>query len=181
MSNSPETIAAAIASTAREPSPTSPPPRAAFSAHDFDFLAGSWHVKNRRLLARGVGASDWDEFPAESRATLHLGGLANVDEITFGTRGFSGLSVRTFDLEAKCWSIRWVSSKTGTMFPPVFGGFTGDRGEFYGEDYDLGRRVKVRFIWTKIDPDTARWEQAFSHDGVAWETNWTMDFTRVAP
>jgi hypothetical protein len=31
------------------------------------------------------------------------------------------------------------------------------------------------------DADAARWEQAFSDDGGAtWETNWTMDFARVA-
>ncbi|HXN40616.1 MAG TPA: hypothetical protein VN918_02420 [Myxococcaceae bacterium] len=43
---------------------------------------------------------------------------------------------------------------------------------------DEGRPVKVRFIWTKLGPNKALWEQAFSPDGRAWETNWVMDLTR---
>jgi hypothetical protein len=66
------------------------------------------------------------------------------------------------------------------MDPPVVGGFAGDRGEFYGEDVDEGRPVRVRFVWTRLSPDTARWEQAFSYDGGPWETNWVMEFTRAA-
>ena len=148
--------------------------------HDFDFLAGTWRVKNRRLRARGVGSNDWDEFPGTSKASLHLGGVANVDEIAFPTKGSSGMTVRTFDLANERWSIYWVSSTTGIMYPPVHGGFTGDRGEFYGEDDDDGQRVKVRFVWTKLGANAARWEQAFSPDGIAWETNWIMDFVRDA-
>jgi hypothetical protein len=64
------------------------------------------------------------------------------------------------------------------MDPPVVGGFAGDRGEFYGEDEDEGRPVRVRFVWTRLSPDAARWEQAFSFGGGPWETNWVMEFTR---
>ncbi len=146
--------------------------------HDFDFIEGNWRVANRRLKARGVGSSDWDEFPATSRAALHLGGVANVDEIAFPAKGWSGMTMRVFNLEKRQWSIYWTSSKVGTLYPPVVGGFAGDRGEFYGEDEDEGRPVKVRFIWTRLGPNKALWEQAFSPDGHAWETNWVMDLTR---
>jgi hypothetical protein len=54
-------------------------------------------------------------------------------------------------------------------------------GEFYGEDRDDGRPIKVRYTWTKLDRDHARWEQAFSYDDRTWETNWTADFTRADP
>jgi hypothetical protein len=60
----------------------------------------------------------------------------------------------------------------------VVGGFDGERGEFVGEDLDEGRRVDVRFIWTR-GTERARWEQAFSLDGRAWETNWVMEFKRA--
>ena len=56
---------------------------------------------------------------------------------------------------------------------------TGVVHEFYGEDRDDGRPVKVRFTWDKIDADHARWEQAFSYDDRTWEANWTADFTRA--
>jgi hypothetical protein len=149
--------------------------------HDFDFLAGAWTVQNRRLKARGVGSTDWDEFPATICATIYLGGVANVDEIVFPTKGWSGLTLRTFDTAKKQWSIFWVNSRTGTMFPPNIGGFDGDVGEFYGEDTDDGKPVKVRFRWTRRGPDRASWEQAFSPDGVAWETNWTNERVRADP
>jgi len=53
-------------------------------------------------------------------------------------------------------------------------------GLFYGEDTDGGRPVKVVYKWTKVGPDGARWEQAFSYDdGKTWETNWVNEHRRV--
>ena len=148
--------------------------------HDFDFLIGAWSVASRRLKKRWAGSADWDELPATYRCEQHLGGVANVDEICFPTQGFAGMTVRLFDLERRRWSIYWASSESGVLFPPVLGGFAGQRGEFHGEELDDGRLVKVRFLWTRLGLDTARWEQAFSLDGRDWETNWVMDFTRAA-
>ncbi len=150
------------------------------TVHDFDFLAGKWKIANRRLRRRGVGSHDWDELPATSVMTRYLGGIANADEIEFPTQGWSGMTVRAFDLEKRQWSIYWISSRTGTLFPPVVGGFEGERGQFCGDDYDDGRPVKVIFRWVKKGADAAHWEQAFSYDGgKTWETNWTMELTRV--
>jgi hypothetical protein len=148
--------------------------------HDFDFLAGTWRSTQRRLKARGVGSHDWDEFPGDLVNTRHIGGVANVDEVVFPTKGWSGLALRTFDVAKRQWAIYWVSSRRGVLdLPPVVGGFTGDRGEFYGEDVDDGRPIKVRFVWTRLGPDKAHWEQACSYDGSTWETNWVNDFERV--
>jgi hypothetical protein len=111
--------------------------------------------------------------------SLYLGGLATVDEHNFPTKGWEGLTMRTFDLKKRHWSIKWVSSASGKLEVPVLGGFDGDHGEFYGEDVDNERPVKVRYTWNKLDRDHARWEQAFSYDDRTWETNWTADFTRA--
>ena len=146
--------------------------------HDFDFLVGRWHIDNRRLRKRLADSNDWDEFPATFEAFTHLDGLVSVDETHFPTRGFSGCTVRTLNLSTKQWAIYWINSNDGRLFPPVHGGFDGERGEFYGEDEDDGRPVKVRFIWIR-GQDTAHWEQAFSFDGKVWETNWTMDSRRL--
>ena len=146
--------------------------------HDFNFLFGNWSVLNRRLKARGVGSDDWEEFSGVSRCEPKLGHAANIDEICFPTLGWSGLTMRLFDRLQKRWSIYWINSQGANLFPPVQGGFIGDHGEFYGEDEDDGRPVKVRFIWIR-GQDTAHWEQAFSFDGKVWETNWTMDSRRL--
>ena len=59
-------------------------------------------------------------------------------------------------------------------------GFSGgDTGEFWGDDTDEGRPIKVVFRWTRIDHDNARWEQSFSLDGKEWEKNWVIEHRRV--
>lgn len=149
--------------------------------HDFDYFAGGWTTRQRRLKARGVGSNEWDEFPATLCMTPYLDGMVTADELHFPTKGWAGLTLRVFDLEKRQWSIYWISSRSGKLQPPVVGGFDGSRGEFYGQDLDDGRAVLVRYMWNKLDRDHARWEQAFSSDGRTWETNWTADFTRADP
>ncbi|MER6573867.1 hypothetical protein ABT288_49035 [Streptomyces sp. NPDC001093] len=149
---------------------------------DFDFLVGTWEVTNRRLVAPLTGSAEWDEFPATvvCHGTL-FGGAANLDEISFPTKGFAGLTLRLYDPGRKEWSLNWVSSRTGLLQPPVVGRFDAHgRGEFHGDDAHEGTPVRCRFIWSHITPGTAHWEQAFSTDGGrSWETNWTMDFRRT--
>jgi hypothetical protein len=148
--------------------------------HDFDYFVGGWTTRQRRLKARGLGSNDWEEFPGTLCMSLYLDGMATVDELYFPTKASAGLTLRTFDPKVHQWSIYWVSSLTGKLDPiPVVGGFEGDRGEFYAEDHDNGRPVKVRYMWNKLDHDHARWEQAFSYDNRTWETNWTADFSRA--
>ena len=151
------------------------------TAHDFDYFEGAWTTHQRRLKARGVGSTDWEEFPATLCMSLYLGGIATVDELYMPTKQRAGLTLRTFDLQKRQWSIYWVNSATGRLEPPVVGGFEGGHGEFYGEDTDSGRPVKVRYTWNEIDRDHARWEQAFSFEGRTWETNWTAEFVRANP
>jgi hypothetical protein len=146
---------------------------------DFDFLFGDWRVTNRRLKARWTADPQWDVFSATQRCEPRLGHIANVDEIAFAGRGYAGMTLRVFDLRARRWSIWWVSSRDGVLTPPVHGGFMGDRGEFYGEDLDDGVPVQVRFLWLKHAAHGGpRWEQSFSRDGRAWQTNWIMEFAR---
>lgn len=149
--------------------------------HDFDDFAGGWTTVQRRLKQRGIGSADWEQFPATLCMTLFLDGMVTADELLFPTKGWSGFTLRAFDVEKRQWSIWWVSSRSGRLEAPVVGGFDGARGEFYGEDVDAGRKVKVRYSWVKLDRDHARWEQAFSYDDRTWETNWTADFTRADP
>jgi hypothetical protein len=129
--------------------------------NDFDFLIGSWDIANRRLTKALAGSTEWYEFPATSEAVRLLGGLGNMDEMSMPILGFSGVTVRLFDES------------------PVVGRFVDGAGTFYGDDTHEGQPIRVRFLWSKITPTSAHWEQAFSADGEkTWETNWMIDLTR---
>jgi hypothetical protein len=145
---------------------------------DFDFLIGQWRVHNRRLNKRLVGDTEWAEFDATAEVRSLFDGQANIDEITFPD-GTKGLTLRLYEPARKAWSLHWTTNETGVLFPPVVGSFTDGRGEFYGDDSHEGQPVRVRFVWSRTDTGSPRWEQAFSVDGGhTWETNWVMDLTR---
>ena len=152
------------------------------SARDFDFLMGSWHVHNRVLRKRLTGDLEWEEWEATSVARPLLDGLGNEDEFRgdYGD-GFVAMSFRFFDPETRLWSIYWADSRrSGTLDPPVFGSFSGDRGVFEGTDTLDGRPILVRFVWSGVTTSTPLWEQSFSDDGgETWEPNWVMEFTRT--
>jgi hypothetical protein len=148
--------------------------------NDFDFLTGIWDVANRRRTTDYLDeTSEWEEFPAVSHASRHFGGGANFDELEFPTKGFSGLTIRLYDVEREEWSLYWSNSATGKLYPPVVGRFTDGRGEFFGGDTYAGKEILARFVWSGITETSARWEQAFSVDeGQTWVTNWIMEMTR---
>ncbi|MEU6768422.1 hypothetical protein ABZ916_38690 [Streptomyces sp. NPDC046853] len=150
------------------------------SPHDFDFFFGDWDVAHRRRKDFLDPAGEWEEFTAVSRCWSLFGGAANIDEMDCSGEGFMGLTLRLFDRETEDWSLNWSSSRSGKLFPPVFGRFGADgRGEFHGDDTYDGRPVRVRFVWSGISARTAVWEQAFSVDsGQTWLDNWSMRFTR---
>ncbi|MGW0579697.1 hypothetical protein ACWD25_27865 [Streptomyces sp. NPDC002920] len=150
------------------------------SPHDFDFFHGEWHVRNRRRTDFLDPDSSWEEFPATSVCRPLFDGAANIDEIDMPHLGYKGLTLRLFDPASGRWSLNWSASGTGRLFPPVVGRFVGGRGEFHGVDTHDGKDVRVRFVWSGVSPEAARWEQAFSvDDGRSWVTNWIMEFGRT--
>jgi hypothetical protein len=149
--------------------------------NDFDFLAGTWSVRNRRQDKWLVGSTTYEEFPGTARAHRFWNGSASVDEIEFPTLGSSGATMRTYDPERDEWSLYWFSSRRPGVEPPVIGRFAGGVGVFVGDDEYEGRPIRVRFTWSGITATTAHWQQELSDDGgQTWELNWTMDFTRVS-
>jgi len=150
-------------------------------ARDFDFWMGHWKIRNRRLVARLAGSTEWAEFDAAVVARPLLGGAGNEDEYhTDYWPDFIGMSFRFFNPETKEWAIYWADNKRGVLDPPVFGSFAGDTGIFEGNDTFAGRPIRVRFTWLRVTTATPRWEQAFSaDDGKTWETNWVMEMTRT--
>jgi hypothetical protein len=147
---------------------------------DFDFLVGTWRVRNRRLRERLTGCTDWEEFENSFVARSHLNGLVNVDEGALP--GYRGMTFRTYDIAAGEWSLHWMYSLDPQMDPaPVRGRFDGAVGTFTAADKHAGVPILCRYRWTVLGPGSATWEQAFStDDGATWETNWTMTHERIA-
>jgi hypothetical protein len=147
--------------------------------NNFNFLVGSWDLENRRLKQLLAGSTEWYEFPATSECISLLGGAGNLDEMSMPTLGYSGVTLRLYNAERDEWSLYWVSSRDPKIDTPVVGRFEDGVGTFYGDDTHEGQPIRVRFLWSKITPTSARWEQAFSTDGEeTWETNWVMKFAR---
>jgi hypothetical protein len=152
--------------------------------HDFDFLVGTWAVKNRRLKHRLANSYEWERFEGTLSARLYMGGQAIIDDNVLqapaGT--FRAITVRTFNLSTQRWSIWWFDSRRpNELDPPLVGGFHDGVGAFYADDTFEGKPIRVRFIWRHTAQEV-RWEQAFSPDaGRSWEVNWIMDMTRTSP
>jgi hypothetical protein len=151
--------------------------------HDWDWLVGRWNVRHRRLKARLAGSTEWEEFAGTSVLWLTLGGLGTVDDNVLELPGgtYRAVTIRAFDAQAGQWSIWWLDERYPTTIePPVRGGFKDGVGMFVGDDTLRDKPIKVRFRWTDIAANSARWEQAFSPDGGAtWEVNWVMQLTRA--
>jgi hypothetical protein len=153
------------------------------SQHDFDFLVGRWTVQHRRLKHRLAHSAEWEAFPGTCQSSPVLGGQGNVDDNVLETPAgpYRAVTLRSFDPRTKSWSIWWLDSRhPHELDPPVVGGFRNGVGRFLAKDTFNGRPIIVRYIWSDITPQSAKWQQAFSDDGgKTWETNWIMQFYRI--
>ena len=169
--------------TEKHGAPAAPTPAA--GAADFDFCIGRWQVVHRRLKQRLAGCTEWAEFGGVTAVQQILGGLGNMDDNTLALPegAYNALTVRTFDAARSLWSIWWLDGRRpGQLDAPMVGRFDAEGlGSFYADDLLDGRPIRVRFLWRHRGIARPRWEQAFSADGGAtWETNWTMEFNRMA-
>jgi Protein of unknown function (DUF1579) len=150
-------------------------------AGDFDFQRGEWRVVHR---VKRPGQDAWAKFEGTCRNRALIDGTANVEEHTFNRpAGVTfGIAIRAYDPKTGLWAIWWVDSRDphGTLDPPVKGRFENGVGSFYSDYVADGKPTRVRFVWSDISAQSARWEQASSGDGgKTWEVNWIMNFERV--
>lgn len=146
---------------------------------DFDFLAGNWTIKHKRL--KTPHTSDWEEFEGEATCWTILGGVGSVEELRVPSRKFAGMGLRLLDVEKGIWNDFWVNAKSGVLTTPgQTGVFVDGVGTFTADDKDGDKPIKVKGIWDRIKPTSCRWWQAVSwDDGKTWEENWFMDWTRA--
>jgi hypothetical protein len=153
-------------------------------ASAFDFIIGTWHVNNHFLVKRLQHSDQWLDFESTTDERELPTDTGNIE--TYRTShwpDFVGMAVRLYNPETRQWIIYWTDNRfsRGVLQPPVTGTFKDGLGVFEGNDSFSGRPIIVRYTWQSIDHDHARWTQAFSADqGQSWETNWIMEFTRMA-
>ena len=153
------------------------------SAADFDFFIGNWSVMHRRLKSRLSNCGEWEQFFGTTETRKTLGGMGNCDDnhLELPDGHYYAMTLRTFDPAKKKWSIWWLDGRhPGSLDAPMVGEFIDGIGTFYTKDTFNNIPIVVRFLWHVQSDGTPLWEQAFSSDeGVSWETNWTMEFTRA--
>lgn len=159
------------------------PPDSAAPA-DFDFIVGDWRVEHRRLNARLSNCADWTDFVGLSSTSKILGGFGNLEDniLHFPEGSVRAVAMRSYCRKSGQWSIWWLDGRSPTQLDtPVVGKFDNHIGLFFADDILDGKAIKVRFTWTATPGVNPRWEQAFSNDaGRTWETNWRMEFSRIA-
>ena len=161
------------------PKPSVRPVPAPGRPGEFDFLAGEWRIRHRRLKSAATG--EWDEFDGEATCWTILGGVGSVEELRIPARDFSGMGLRLLDRETRVWSDFWVNAKSGVLGAAgLTGGFVDGAGVFTAEDTDDGKPIVVRGVWDEITPTSCRWRQGMSRDGGAtWDDNWIMHWRRA--
>jgi len=153
-------------------------------SHDFDFLIGDWKAHVRRLPDRLNNSNVWDVYDGISNHHKLLDSNANFEqfEVTSPDKKLhiKAQTLRLYNPASRQWSIYLVDLDNGTLdVPPVVGGFTGNRGEFYHQEQFKGRTILVRYLWLNLSPNSARMEQSFSPDGgKTWEVNWICELSR---
>lgn len=170
--------AGAWAQAALDPVPPRPARPTPGRPGDFDFLAGEWKIRHRRLPA---GAKAWEETEGGATCWTILGGVGSVEELRIPSRGFSGMGLRLLDVEKRVWNDHWVNAKSGVLMPPgLSGSFEDGVGIFVADDVDDGKPIVVGGIWDRITPASCRWRQVLSRDaGKTWEQSWIMDWRRA--
>lgn len=153
-------------------------------SHDFDFLIGDWKAHVRRLPDRLNNSNIWVEYDGISNHHKILDSNSNFEqfEVTSIDKKLhiKGQTLRLYNPETRQWSIYLVDVDAGTLdTPPVVGGFTGKRGEFFHQEQFKGRTILVRYVWLDLSPKSSRMEQSWSIDGgKTWEVNWICELSR---
>ena len=153
-------------------------------SHDFDFLIGDWKAHVRRLPDRLNNSDKWDVYDGISNHHKLLDTNANFEQFEVSSADkklhIKGQTLRMYNPATRQWSIYLLDLDNGELdAPPVVGGFTGKRGEFFHQENFKGRVILVRYVWLDISPTSSRMEQSFSPDGgKTWEVNWICELSR---
>lgn len=131
-----------------------------------------------------------ESFAATSDVRRAIDGCAIVEEwrgrVRFPWEGMTepdslyGLSVRSYDMEAREWSIYWMDSRRPTFGLPFVGSFADGVGTFTRRTRRPdGGFLLTRTVFDRIEPKSVHWGLSISSDGGdSWRLLWEMRMLR---
>jgi hypothetical protein len=132
-----------------------------------DFWLGEWDCS-------------WEGGGGRNRITKELDGRVVVERFeSLAPERWSGMSLSVFGERDGRWRQTWVDS-TGNYW--VFHGDPHPEGfAFTVNEFEDGREVVKRMVFSGIETDAFRWRWERSEDaGVTWELRWAIDYLRLA-
>lgn len=146
-----------------------PPPCSSAEAKQFDFWVGEWNLNWK--------SKEGKERSGVNKISKIYGSCVIKEEFTSSTERFSGMSVSTYDANAKKWKQTWVDN-------------TGSYLDFAGESKDgrmvLSRKTQMdgkeylqRMQWYDIAANSLTWNWERSDDnGKTWTVIWKINYMR---
>ena len=159
-------LALALGATAADAAPErSVGPDAA--SRDFDFNLGVWHTRITRVMDPLSGGTRTVALEGTVTVRKVWGGRAQLEEIEAdGPNGhWEGLTLFLYNPKSRQWAQSYIGAKTGDLEPPLIGSFKEGRGELFAQDTFDDRSILVRGTWSRIEPDSHRFEESYSDDG----------------
>jgi len=153
-------------------------------AHDFDFLAGTWHTHITRVLDPFDGGAHTAAMDGTVTEREVWGGKAWLEEIEAdGPDGhWSGMTVFLYNPKSGQWSQTYAGAEDGQLNPPTIGAFKDGVGQLYGTDTYKGRQVLLRGTWSDITAKAHTYSEAYSQDGgKTWAPVFIAHLTRLKP
>jgi hypothetical protein len=149
--------------------------------HDFDFNLGSWKTRIRALLHPVSSPETWSSLQGTHAVYRVWDDWADIGQLEVDGPGghVEDLALRLYDRETRQWRVYFASSRSGTLQPPMVGGFKDGVGTFVGLQNIGGRTVLSRNVWSGITAQSCRQDWAISTDGgKTWEPTWISTDTR---
>lgn len=151
------------------------------STEGFAFMTGEWRVHHEQLAEPLSGQSaTWKKWEGGASFFQLLGGAVCIEELRGPDNKPLGAGIRTFDLEKRTWTDRWIPAASGVMQDGVEGRFLAGRAVFEAKEQWKGQEIVSRGVWVRLSDDEVTWEQSASTDnGKTFESNWRMRFVRI--
>lgn len=135
--------------------------------HDFDFNMGHWNTRIRAVIDPLSAPNVWSSLQGTHTVYRLWDDWADIGQLEVdGPSGhLEDLALRLYDRKSQQWRVYFANSGSGTLDPPMVGGFENGIGTFVFLDEMEGKTVLVRNIWSGITTSSCHQDWALSADG----------------